>query len=425
MGLYTSSVWLERLMAETGSGIHLGLARIQEVAKRLGVLHPPCPVITVAGTNGKGSTVAALDAIYRASGYRAGTFTSPFLYSIHEEITLNGHPVSEAVLCDAFERVASARQEVYLSYFEFITLAALLILYEADLDVMILEVGLGGRLDAVNVMDADLAIITSIAIDHVAYLGPTRETIGAEKAGIMRQGVPVVCGDSAPPQSLLDHAASLNAPLYVQGRDFGYACKASHWDWWSTKQTWRDLPPTKLTTQNMSSVLMGITLMHDRLPVSFYGLQRGLSEVQLPGRLQTCNGVITEIFDVAHNPAAVALLREHLSTLTCTGKTYAVFSMLADKDIVGALTHMTDVMDDWWIAPISDARAASTETLLQAFSEAGIAAPHVAPSLTVAYAQARAHAEPGDRLVIFGSFHTVATVWPQRATALANASDHT
>ncbi len=417
MGLSTSFLWLQKIMAEAGTTIHLGLERITQVAARLAVLNYSCPVITVAGTNGKGSTVAGLEAIYRASGYRVGTFTSPFLFTIHEEITIDGKPVSEAVLCAAFERVAAARDSVDLSYFEFITLAALLILQEAALDVVILEVGLGGRLDAVNVIDTDLAVITSIAIDHVAYLGNTREAIGYEKAGIMRAGVPVVCGDPEPPTSIADHAQSLAAPLYVQGCDFHYDLKSTHWDWHCAKQTWCDLPPTTLTTQNMSTVLMAITLLQDRLPVSFYGIQRGLSQVKLPGRMQTCPGAITEIYDVAHNPAAVELLCDHLRAKPCEGNTYAIFSMLADKDIVGALRSIRAVIDDWWIAPLSDPRAASEAMLLAAFKDADIHAVHVSATLAAAYQEARAQAQTGDRLVIFGSFHTVATVWPVRVAA--------
>ncbi|TAK72851.1 MAG: bifunctional tetrahydrofolate synthase/dihydrofolate synthase [Gammaproteobacteria bacterium] len=401
----TLSEWLDWISSVHSSEWELGLDRVKQVAIRLDVLTPNCPVIIVGGTNGKGSTVAGLEAIYRAAGYRVGAFTSPILFKHNEQVRIDGREARDEEFCQAFEKIEAVRGEITLTPFEFCTLAALLIFKQYPLDVWILEVGLGGRLDAVNILDADVAVVTSISIDHVDWLGSTREAIGREKAGIFRAGKPAVCGDSDPPSSLVG-----GAPFFCQGKEFHYQEKGEQWSWISSEVRYDDLPLSSLMLQNMSTVLMTVTLLQSRLPVNRTAIEEGLSTVTLVGRVQIVPGSVMEIYDVSHNPASMAWLAKRLREMPCEGKTRAVFSMLADKDMAESIQMISGVIDQWYMAPLSVKRAAGRERLEKAFEEARVEKVTVCSSIEEAYQMARKEAQPGDRVVVFGSFHTVSTI---------------
>jgi dihydrofolate synthase/folylpolyglutamate synthase len=406
----TLAEWCAYIATVHALPMELGLTRVREVARRLKVLTPSASVITVGGTNGKGSCVAGLEAVYRAAGFRTGAFTSPYLLRLNEEIRVAGVAVDDDAFCTAFGRIEAARGDIVLTVFEFNTLAALLIFQEAQVDVLLLEVGLGGRLDAVNIIDADVAVVTSIAIDHALWLGDTRELIGCEKAGIFRSGKPVVCGDFSPPQTLLQAARALDAPLYCQSQDFHFAPHQNSWVWQSQKNAFADLPLTSLALQNMATVLMTVELLQQRLAVSRQAIDTGLQQVKLTARIQVLTGDITQIFDVAHNPAAAQWLADKLKILFCGGKTRAVFSMLADKDIGATLQVIKNYIDEWHIAALPVARGASLEILQHAFQQEKITSLKSYADVAQAYQAAFSTSKTGDRVVVFGSFYTVAAV---------------
>lgn len=413
MQLSTLAEWLSWIKTVHAVEIDLGLERVKLVADRLGVLNHACAVITVGGTNGKGSTVAALTAIYRASQYRVGNFTSPHLFKFNEQVQIDGKDASDEQLCAAFEAVTAARGDIALTPFEYHTLAALWLMKAAALDVMILEVGLGGRLDAVNIIDADVAIVTSISIDHVEYLGPTRETIGFEKAGIFRAERPAICGDREPPASLVTSAFEKNANFYTIGVDFDFQQAVNGvWDWRAIDGTrYPQLPATSYAKQNLSCALMAVDLLQARLPVTTTQIQKGLSEIKLRGRLEVIPGDVTQIFDVAHNPGSVLRLAEALQQMPCSGKTHAVFSMLADKDILQSLLGIKSEIDEWYVAPLGVPRTASKEMLVDSLEKVGVRGRMVGfDGIEDAYQIALQSAVKGDRIVVFGSFHTVAAI---------------
>jgi dihydrofolate synthase / folylpolyglutamate synthase len=401
------SEWLAWIGVLHGQVIDLGLVRVSQVAERMGLLKPACPVVTVAGTNGKGSTVAGLEAVYLAAGYRVGTFTSPYLYRFNELVRVQGLETQDDDFLRSFERIETARGETTLTQFEFNTLAALDIFQRSQLDVMILEVGLGGRLDAVNIIDADVAIITSIAIDHADRLGNTRELIGREKAGIFRTGKPVVCGDIDPPQTLIDYANELNAPLFNQNKEFGFNRQENNWTWWSQSKQLDQLPIPQLALQNMSCVMKTVELLQSKLPVSRTAIDQALKTVKLSGRIQVIPGEVTKILDVSHNPAAAEWLANYVRDHSISGKTRAVFSMLTDKDILSTVLIMKPYIDEWFIAPLKTERAASLSQLQQAFQQASIHSIHSYQSIPEAHQAAENASASGDRVVIFGSFYTV------------------
>lgn len=413
MNFSTVSEWLSWIASLHPKEMDLGLERVKEVANRLAVLKPPCPVIIVGGTNGKGSTVAGLEAIYLASGYHVGAFTSPYLFKHNEQVRIDQHFASDLEFCTAFTKVNEARGDISLTSFEFFTLAALLIFQQYSLDVILLEVGLGGRLDAVNIIDADVSVITSISIDHTDWLGDTREKIAHEKAGIFRKDKPAICGDPHPPQSLKQFANTQEAVWYCQNQDFHYEMTGQDWSWSCAKTNthYDHLPLNHLATQNMATVIMVITLLQARLPVTRQGINEGLSNVFLAGRVQVINTPMTEIYDVSHNPASLAHLAHQLKILPCSGKTCAVFSMLADKDIVESIIAIHDAIDVWYVAPLFVKRAALKEKLVQAFQLANIKNVSFFASLEAAYDAAKAKTTNHDRIVICGSFHTVSNVW--------------
>jgi len=408
--------WLdfcERLHPVT---IDMGLDRVREVAQRL-ALRFDCPVITVAGTNGKGSTCAMLEAILLESGYRTGVYTSPHLVDFEERCRLSGQSASASELAEAFAAVDAARGEVSLTYFEFSTLAILWLMSRARLDAVILEVGLGGRLDAVNIVDADCAVITSIDLDHMAILGADRETIGREKAGIMRAGRPVVVSDPVPPQSVLDQAEALGADLWRFGRDFNFSGDKQQWSWAGRGRRYAGMayPALRGANQlvNASGVLAALESLRTRIPVTAQAVRNGLAMVELPGRFQIVPGQPTLVLDVAHNPHSVAALAENLDAMGFSPTTHAVFGAMADKDLQPMLARMGPLVDRWYFTDLPLPRAASAAELQQAWraqnTRKDVASTVHADPLSALQAAVDA-ADPADRIIVFGSFYTVGGV---------------
>lgn len=393
MQFSTLDQWLDWMYSSYRQEIRLGLERVRSIAERLDLLALSCPVVIVGGTNGKGSTVASLSAVYQRAGYRVGTFTSPILYRHNEYVRVNGVEAHDSAYCGAYAKIEALRGDILLTPFEYHTLAALMIFQAEQLDVVILEVGLGGRLDAVNIIDADVAVVTSIGLDHTEWLGDTREAIGFEKAGIFRAGRPAVCGDIDPPLSLIKHAEDIGAELFVQGRDYQF-----------------HLPQTNLLPQNISTALMVIELLQNKLPVAKTIIDSALATIVLPGRLEVIPGSITEIFDVSHNPDAVNLLAKFLEKNPAQGKTHAVFSMLSDKDILTSVKNIKNQINYWYVAPLKNKRAASAEQLQHVFNEVGVDGMEMFTSISDAYSMAKNTAKMNDRVIIFGSFYTVAAI---------------
>jgi len=393
------------------SVIDLGLVRVQRVLGRLGWKKPPYPVITVAGTNGKGSSVALLAAILSAGGYRVGTFTSPHLTRYNERIRIDGAEVSDASLVAAFARIDAAREGDSLTFFEFNTLAALLVFETAGLDVMVLEVGLGGRLDAVNVVDADVALVTSIALDHCEWLGPDVEAIGREKAGIFRAGQPAVFAGRDMPVSVGRVAADLGTRLQRLGADFDFAVTASTWRWWSADLRMEGLPPPALAGEaqyaNAAGVIAALAELRGRLRLDPEAIKVGLSGVRLPGRFEVRDAPVSWVFDVAHNPAAAGVLARNLAAWPVKGRTLAVCGILGDKDVEAVATAMLPVVDSWLIAALPGPRAGTVADTAARFANAGARPDAVLPDVDSACELAAASARVGDRVVVFGSFLTV------------------
>ena len=420
MRFTTVSQWLAWQETLNPREIDLGLERVRKVAQRLNLLQPGFKVITVAGTNGKGSCVALLSAIYSAAGYRTGVYSSPHLLHYQERIRLNEQDIDAERLCQAFQLVDDARADTPLTYFEFGTLAALLIFAQAGLDIAILEVGLGGRLDAVNVLDADVAMITSIGIDHCDWLGNDREQIGREKAGIMRSGRPLVCGDIEPPAVIAAHAEALGAPVDWIGHTFCCAIDGAtgNWSWRGRSQSYQALPPPRLVGthqyQNAAACLAVLERLAPVLPVKRQALETGLRTVRLPGRFQRIKTSPEVIVDVAHNPQAAQILAANLATHSVNrpmkGKTLAVFSALLDKDITGVVAALHPRIDRWYIAPLGVARAAPLAQLTAAMQRAEVSQYQTFPDLATAYHAACTDVQAQDRVLVFGSFYTVASV---------------
>ena len=411
--------WLahcERLHPHT---IDMGLDRVQEVVKRLGLRFEAC-VITVAGTNGKGSTCAMLEACLLQAGYRTGVYTSPHLVHFQERCRIYGETVQLDDLLSHFQKVEDARcqgSEISLTYFEFTTLAILSLMAEANLDVAILEVGLGGRLDAVNVVDADCAVITSIDLDHTELLGPDRESIGFEKAGIMRAGKSVVVSDPVPPESVLAHAASIGADLWQFGKDFNFTGDKQQWAWAGRGRRYSGLayPALRGANQliNASGVLAALEAVRDRLPVTAQAIRNGLAMVELPGRFQIIPGQPTLVLDVAHNPHAVAALSENLDAMGFYPTTHAVFGAMADKDVSAIMARVGVLVDRWYFCDLPTARASSAQELQKQWQQTNSrknVTSRVFKDPKEAFEAAVAAADPADRIVVFGSFFTVGGV---------------
>ncbi|MDB5743601.1 MAG: FolC bifunctional protein [Polaromonas sp.] len=415
--LTTLDDWLAHCERLHPKSIDMGLERVKAVAGRMG-LRFDCPVITVAGTNGKGSTCAMLEAILMEAGYRTGVYTSPHLVHFEERCRVRGDIVNATDLVAHLSSVESARSqngdEISLTYFEFTTLAILQLLASAKLDVVILEVGLGGRLDAVNILDADCAIITSIDLDHMELLGPTRESIGFEKAGIMRAGRPVVVSDPVPPQSILDHAARLGADLWRFGHDFNFSGDKLQWGWAGRGRRYAGLayPALRGANQlvNAAGVLAALTALRDVLPVTAQSVRTGLSLVELPGRFQIVPGQPTLVLDVAHNPHSVAALTENLDAMGFYPCTHAIFGAMADKDVAPMLARVGPLVDKWYFTDLPTPRAASGQALHAVWQKGNVRADVTAAAYETpasALETAVLNAGPADRIVVFGSFYTV------------------
>jgi dihydrofolate synthase/folylpolyglutamate synthase len=429
--------WLNYLETLHPRTIEFGLDRVNQVKDRLG-LSLDCPVITVGGTNGKGSTCAFLEAILLQAGYRVGLYTSPHLLRFNERARLQGVSASDEQWISQFEAVEAARTgldpAVSLTYFEFTTLAALRLFQHAALDVAILEVGMGGRLDAVNCIDADCAIVTSIDLDHQEYLGPTREKIAWEKAHIYRPGRPAICADPVAPASLVEVAQHLGADLWLFGRDFNYSGDPQQWAYGGRQMRRSGLayPALRGANQllNASAALAALEALHERLPVTNQAIRTGFALVELPGRFQVLAGRPTVILDVAHNPHAASVLARNLDQMGFYPSTHAVFGCMRDKDIIGVLKPLLQRVDHWHLTPLPGARAAQSAELLQALQAAGFEEDknhHVQQyhHATKAWAGACSQARENDRIVVFGSFVTVAEIMPalEQRHALSQESE--
>ncbi|GAB4057776.1 bifunctional tetrahydrofolate synthase/dihydrofolate synthase [Uliginosibacterium sediminicola] len=410
--------WLAYIERQHAQPIALGLDRVKQVLAALPARHRGL-VITVGGTNGKGSTCAMLEAILRAAGYSVGLYTSPHLLHYNERVRLNSVSADDAALCEAFAAVEAARcslaEPVPLTYFEYGTLAAWWLFCRSQLDVVILEVGLGGRLDAVNAIEPDCAIVTGVAMDHMDYLGDTREAIGFEKAGIFRPGKPAIVGDPQPPQSLIGHAKNIGADLRVSGQDFGFSGDKQQWQFRGRSQRRSSMayPALRGANQllNASSVLAALESIEERLPVPMQAVRQGLMLVELPARFQVLPGRPAVVLDVAHNPQAAAVLSENFANMGFFSNTLAVCGMLLDKDIPGTLRALDARVDRWYLCDLGGPRGAKAQVLAEALQAIGSqAAVELFADPAAAFNAARAAAGEGDRIVAFGSFLTVAAV---------------
>jgi dihydrofolate synthase/folylpolyglutamate synthase len=412
------SDWLSHLERIHPFAIDMGLDRVSAVRDRLGLV-PAFPVIVVGGTNGKGSVCAMLEGFLSCAGYRVGLYTSPHLLRYNERVRIAGREAGDAALAQAFSRVENARAPDSLTYFEFGTLAAVDIFIREKVDVAVLEVGLGGRLDAVNAFDADCTIVTSVDFDHMDYLGPDRESIGREKAGIFRPGVPAICGDEDPPATLVAHADTIGAPLDVSGRDFGYRSSPGDWHYWSLERKRHALPYPALRGAyqlgNAATALAALDQIKDTLPVDMGAIRRGLVGLDLRGRFQVLPGRPLTILDVGHNPQAARGLAASLSALPAGGRTFAVFAMLKDKDIEGVARPLRDQVDEWLVAGLPGPRGADAGRIDQALTAINVNAPVSRfRSPLDAYQCALRSAGQNDKILVFGSFYTVGAVLQAR-----------
>jgi len=422
------AAWLEFIGRQHPDAIALGLDRVREVLGRMDV-RISCPVVTVAGTNGKGSVCAMLESILQASGRRVGLYTSPHLLRYNERVRIGMREATDERLAQAFAAVEQARGAVPLTYFEYGTLGALWLFTREAPDALVLEVGLGGRLDAVNVLDADCAIVTNVGLDHMEYLGDSREAIGREKAGIFRQGRPALVADPDPPASVLDAAERAGAPLLLLGRDFGYRAHAGQWDFWGPAARRPALAYPALRGQrqlrNAAAALAALDALRERLPVSMQDVRRGLAEVVLPGRFQVLPGRPQVILDVAHNVEAAQALAENLGAAGYAAETIAVFGMLRDKDIAGVARRLASRVTRWHLCTLGGPRGTDAEALARILLSAGIDAPLLKHgSAAAAFAAAREEAGENDKIVAFGSFLTVAEVMQSLAATRNGAGTH-
>jgi dihydrofolate synthase/folylpolyglutamate synthase len=406
--------WLALLERRHPSQIELGLERVARVRDSAG-LAPSFPIVVVGGTNGKGSTCAMLEAMLSNAGFRVGLYTSPHLLRYNERIRIGMREAEDAELVEAFERIESARGEVPLTYFEFGTLAALDLFQRNTVEVAVLEVGLGGRLDAVNAFDADCSVLTTVDLDHMDYLGADRESIGFEKAGIFRPGRPAVCADDDPPRSLLEHAEAIGAHLCLISRDFGCRAGSHDWQYWSARAKRSGLPYPALRGAhqivNASAAIAALEALRERLAVDMGAVRRALVEVYLPGRFQVLPGRPQVILDVGHNPQAARALAASLASLPRAGRTFAVFGMLADKDLEAVSAAMMGAVDRWFACSLPGPRGASAERLRAAIGRTNAGAEiETWPDPAAAYSRAKEAARDDDRIIVFGSFYTVSGV---------------
>ncbi|WP_162625829.1 bifunctional tetrahydrofolate synthase/dihydrofolate synthase [Aeromonas bivalvium] len=396
--------WLSYLEQIHPVNIDMGLTRVGEVARRMGLTRLPGKVLTVAGTNGKGSSCAMAASILMAAGYRVGVYSSPHLLRFTERVRLDGAELPEEEHCAAFAEVEAARGEIALTFFEFATLAALWLFRRHAPDVVLLEVGLGGRLDATNVVESDVAMITSIALDHCDWLGDTREAVAVEKAGVYRAGKPAISGEPNPPSTIASEAARIGACLRQVGVDFSGKEHETSWDYQGLYQ-WRDLPKPALPLMNAVTVLAALESLGLPLPEST--IREGLANARLAGRMQRLQNEPLVIVDVAHNPHSAAYLASQLRQIPCQGRRLAVVGMLKDKDMAGSLAELDGLIDRWYLASLSGPRGATAALLADALGQAGAAQYD---AVSEAYRQALADASPSDMVIVFGSFYTVADI---------------
>ena len=407
----TLQEWLDYITTLYPSHIDLGLERVQSIAEEQKLSHFPCPVIMVAGTNGKGSCVRILESIYRAAGYRVGAYYSPHLHRFNERIRIQEQEVNDKSLVAAFEHIQLARGNRPLSFFEYTTLAALFIFHSIELDVVLLEVGLGGRLDAVNVVEPDVSIVTSVGLDHLDWLGDNRESIGYEKAGIYRTGKPAICGDWDPPQRLIDHAKKISADFFEVNKSFSYQVNQNSWHWQGKETCYKQLPIPHLKCQNAASSLAAIECLQDCLPINEASIRKGLKNAGLSGRFQVFSAPVKGILDVAHNPDSARWLADQLAKERFCGKKVAVVSMLKGKDIARTVDPLLPYIDAWFVAPLNAERAADPQEIIKHLKTSGVENCYNFCTIPKALTQAiEACASPDDWLIVFGSFHTVAEV---------------
>lgn len=408
--------WLAYQGGAHGSAIDLSLERVREVAARLDLLQPRCPVALIGGTNGKGSTATAMAALLRACGHRAGLFTSPHLLRYNERVRVDGVPALDASLLAAFERIEAARGTVTLTFFEYNTLAALLVFRDSEVDAMVLEVGLGGRFDATNIIDADVAVLCSVGLDHCDWLGTTLEQIGAEKAGIFRRGQKVVLGSADLPASVWRAAHDLDCQLWTAQRQFswrvhGAGLAGEPWDYSSAMCTLPGLPAPALAGaiqyRNAASALTALQLLALPRACDAARVAQGLGAISLPGRFQIVPGEVEWILDVAHNEAAARQLATALAAREPAGRTIAVVGILADKDAAAIVAALDALIDHWVLAGIDTEPRGVTAQALQGRLPALRGTVELSANVVEACAQARARARAGDRVVVFGSFHMV------------------
>ena len=403
--------WQESLHA---TAIDLGLERVAQVASRLLPPQPPFRIISISGTNGKGTSAFMLEKLYTAAGYRTGCYTSPHLQRYNERIRIDGNEVCDAQICNSFARIDRERGEISLTYFEFGTLAALDIFHREQVEIAILEVGLGGRLDAVNIVDADVALVCTIDIDHEQWLGSDRESIGREKAGIFRRDRPAVCSDPRPPQSILDGAQKAGATLYLAGRDFETWKDGGCWSWRSAAMgSFTDLPVFRpdnaYLIRNAAGVLMVIRLLAWRYPVPDPVVAKVINEFYMPGRYQVLPGPVEYILDVAHNRQSMAELAVNLAARPTTGRTRVLIGMLGDKNHDQALAALSNSADFWYVVPTPGERGMPAATLAERLGRyVNPARIKTFDDMQAAFELMDHEANPGDRIVVTGSFLTVA-----------------
>lgn len=409
--------WLAYLEAAHPVGIDMGLTRVARVRDAMG-LTPAFPLVIVGGTNGKGSVCAMLSTMLNRAGFKVGTYTSPHILRYNERVAIDMQPLPDADIVAGFAAVEAARGDTSLTYFEYGTLAAMHAFMQQNVDVAVLEVGLGGRLDAINVFEPTVSVVVSVDLDHQAYLGDTRELVGFEKAGIYRSGKVAICADPNPPQSLLDHAANIGADLKLLGRDFGISRMENQWSFHMGEVHKHALPIPALRGEyqmvNAATALAALEALKPLLPVSIGAIKRGLLEVDWPGRFQVLPGRPLTVLDVGHNPHAARALADSLKRMAFAHKRIAVFSMLSDKDLPAVVSLLQDEFDEWLVAGLDMPRGRSAEDIAGELESMGIKGVSRFNSVAEAWDAALSRASENDRIVVFGSFHTVAEVMQHR-----------